>query len=129
MNVSDEIKKAIKYGIYLGSMSYEKEDKFLKDLNTFLIKKKHFCFYSEVTKTIMVSSDVEDLAEILVHRGTLKVAPMAPEGYFLIFMDVLEFISKKYKKEAGLIEDKKIPKQSRELQEDESTEDDGDMWL
>jgi len=125
MNISEEIKKAIKYGIFLGDISDDESDLFLRELNLFLIKKKNFCFFSNTTKAIIVSSDLEDLAEIFIHRGTLKVTPLAAEGYFKIFMDMLEFISKKHKKET---EDKAKVK-VKTTEEDESTEDDGDLWL
>jgi len=125
MNIGEEIKKAIKYGIFLGDISDDESDLFLRELNLFLIKKKNFCFFSDATKVIIVSSDLEDLAEIFIHRGTLKVTPLAAEGYFKIFMDMLEFISKKHKKET---EDKAKVK-VKTTEEDESTEDDGDLWL
>jgi len=120
MNINDEIKRAIKHGIYLGKMSEEEEATFLTGLNSFLILKKNFCFLTDSTGTIIASSDLEDLAEIFVHRGTLKIVPLTSEGYFKVFIDTLEFISKKYEQENI---------QLKKLDDDESTEDDGDLWL
>ena len=125
MNINDEIKRAIKHGIYLGKMTEKEEHKFLTELNSFLIIKKNFCFLTEATGTITVSSAVDDLAEIFIHRGTLKITPLASEGYFKVFMDTLEFISIKHKLEMSESEKKLIG----QLDDDESTEDDGDMWL
>jgi hypothetical protein len=126
MNINDEIKRAIKHGIYLGEMSDEKEQVFLTGLNSFLISKNNFCFLTESTGTIVVSSVSEDLAEIFIHRGTLKITPLAAEGYFKIFMDTLEFISKKYEQEPVNAKDKASDQSETD---DESTEDDGELWL
>ena len=125
MNINDEIKRAIKHGIYLGKMTEKEEHSLLTELNSFLIFKKNFCFLTEATGTITVSSAVDDLAEIFIHRGTLKITPLASEGYFKVFMDTLEFISIKHKLEMSESEKKLIG----QLDDDESTEDDGDMWL
>jgi hypothetical protein len=125
MNINDEIKKTIKHGIYLGRMSEKEEHSFLTELNSFLIVKKNFCFLTEVSGTIIVSTAVEDLAEIFIHRGTLKISPLAAEGYFKVFMDTLEFISVKYGQETDVLKEKS----ANEIDDDESTEDDGDMWL
>ena len=125
MNINDEIKRAIKHGIYLGKMAEKEEHSLLTELNSFLIFKKNFCFLTEATGTITVSSDVDDLAEIFIHRGTLKITPLASEGYFKVFMDTLEFISIKHKLEMSESEKKLIS----QLDDDESTEDDGDLWL
>lgn len=127
MNIGDEIKRAIKHGIYLGTLTDTEEHSFLTELNSFLILKKNFCFLIEITGTITVSSDVEDLAEIFIHRGTLKITPLASEGYFKVFMDTLEFISEKHKKEFKMLEERETPKPKDD--DDESTEDDGEMWL
>jgi hypothetical protein len=126
MNINDEIKRAIKHGIYLGQVSDEEEHIFLTGLNSFLISKNNFCFLTESTGTIIVSSVSEDLAEIFIHRGTLKITPLTSEGYFKIFMDTLEFISKKHEQETNNVKDK-VSDQSDI--DDESTEDDGEMWL
>jgi hypothetical protein len=125
MNINDEIKRAIKHGIYLGKMTEKEEHSLLTELNSFLIFKKNFCFLTEATGTITVSSAVDDLAEIFIHRGTLKITPLASEGYFKVFMDTLEFISIKHKLEMSESEKKLIG----QLDDDESTEDDGDLWL
>jgi len=125
MDVSEEIKKAIKHGIYLGRMSEKEEHLFLTELNSFLIVKKNFCFLTELSGTITVSSAVEDLAEVFIHRGTLKITPLASEGYFKVFMDTLEFISVKHKQEMDALE----KKNTNEIDDDESTEDDGELWL
>ena len=57
---------------------------------------------------------------MFVHSGTLKILPQASEGYFQVFMDVLEFLAKRY----GQTEE-----QEKKIDHDESTEDDGEMWL
>ena len=126
MNINNEIKRAIKHGIYLGKVSDEEEQIFLTGLNSFLISKNNFCFLTESTGTIVVYSVSEDLAEIFIHRGTLKITPLASEGYFKIFMDTLEFISKKHEQETDKVKDK-VSDQSDI--DDESTEDDGELWL
>ena len=126
MNISDEIKRAIKHGIYLGKMTEKEEHKLLTELNCFLIIKKNFCFLTEVSGTITVSTEYEDLAEIFIHRGTLKITPLSSEGYFKVFMDTLEFISNKHRQEVNVLEDKT---NNKSVDDDESTEDDGEMWL
>ena len=127
MNINDGIKRAIKHGIYLGKMTEKEEHSLLTELNSFLIFKKNFCFLTETSGTITVSSAVEDLVEIFIHRGTLKITPLMPEGYFKVFMDTLEFISVKYKLEMSESEKKLISQLDED--EDESTEDDGELWL
>lgn len=124
MNIKEEIKKAIKYGISLGSMEPEEQDDFLGDLFTFLIQKNNFCIFKDNNQTILITSDIEELAEIYIHAGTLKVTPLATEGYFKLFMDVLEFISTKHQKEI-----ESLKKEENKTEGDESTEDDGDLWL
>ena len=126
MNISDEIKRAIKHGIYLGKMTEKEEHKLLTELNSFLIIKKNFCFLTETSGTITVSTEYEDLAEIFIHRGTLKITPLSSEGYFKVFMDTLEFISNKHRQEMNVLEDKT---NNKSVDDDESTEDDGEMWL
>ena len=129
MNVKEEIRRAIKDGIYLGIMSDEEEEKFLKDLFHFLIDKKNFCTFNDRKLIISVSSVVEDLADIYIARDTLKIQPLAAEGYFQVFMDVLEFIAKKHREEVEAAAKNATAEEVDE--EDISTEedDDGDWWL
>lgn len=128
MNVKDEIRKAIKEGIYLGTMTDEEEERFIKQLFSFLLDKKNFCTLNDRRLIISVSSIVEDLADIYIARGTLMIQPLAAEGYFQVFMDVLEFVAKKHREEveAGI----GTPIEEVD-EEDISTEedDDGDWWL
>ena len=120
MNVKEEIQRAIKYGIYLGNFSTEEEKEFISELFSRLIDRKNFCILKDNDMTIVVTSYDDDLAEIFIHAGTLKIIPQSPEGYFQVFMDVLEFLADRYKKE------KEIEKPD---DDDESTEDDGELWL
>lgn len=122
MNVKEEVQRAIKHGIYIGVTTPKEELKYLNELLFFLNKKKNFSILEEEKRSIKVSSDYDDLADIYIHTGTLKIVPLASEGYFKVFMDVLEFISEKYKKEVLM-----IPRS--DLDDDESTEDDGELWL
>tara|TARA_Y100000592_G_C5478715_1_gene324036 strand:+ start:1257 stop:1625 length:369 start_codon:yes stop_codon:yes gene_type:complete len=122
MNVKEEIQRAIKHGIYVGTRTPKEEMKYLNELLVFLNKKKNFSILEEEKRSIKVSSDYEDLADIYIHVGTLKIVPLTSEGYFKVFMDVLEFISEKYKKEVL-----KLP--PIDPDDDESTEDDGELWL
>ena len=122
MNVKEEIQNAIRSGIYVGIKTPQEELIYLNELLVFLNKKKNFSILEEEKRSIKVSSDYDDLADIYIHAGTLKIVPLASEGYFKVFMDVLEFISEKYKKEVL-----KIP--LFDLDDDESTEDDGELWL
>ncbi len=119
MNIREEIQRAIKYGIYLGDLSYTEEKVFLSELFASLIAKKNFCILKDKDRTMVVSSVTEDLAEIFVHEGTLKIIPLSSEGYFKVFMDALEFIAERHKKEVESLKD---------LEEDESTEEE-DWWL
>ena len=64
-----------------------------------------------------------DIAEIFIHSGALRVLPFVSEGYFEIFMDVLEYAASRYKKEIDEL------KQSDVETSTDSTEDDGEMWL
>jgi len=122
MNVKEEIKKAIKHGIYLGNLSDAEQKKYLLELFSYLVEKNNFCFLTDNNQTVIVSSVDEEVAEIFVHAGTLKIIPQASDGYFQVFMDVLEFISAKHREEMKQLEKKTI-------NEDDSTEDDGEMWL
>ena len=122
MNVKEEIKKAIKHGIYLGNLSESEQKKYLLELFSYLVEKNNFCFLTDNNQTIIVSSVDEEVAEIFVHAGSLKIIPQASDGYFQVFMDVLEFISAKHREEMKQLEKKTI-------NEDDSTEDDGEMWL
>jgi hypothetical protein len=127
MNVKSEIRRAIKHGIHLG-LPPKEEGKFIHELLVFLIKKNNFCILDEKTKTITVSSLLEDLSDIYIHEGTLKIKPLAASGYFSVFMDVLEFVAKKHQAEIDRLEqDHDVGDESTE--DDEPTEDDGDWWL
>jgi|10_taG_2_1085330.scaffolds.fasta_scaffold80054_2 hypothetical protein len=123
MNVKQEIKRAIKYGIFLGDLEPEEQEEIFKDLFSFLIEKRNFCTLKDMDKTILVSSDIEELAEVFIHAGTLKVIPLSSDGYFKLFMDVLEFVADRHKKE---IESFKNIKDDSD--DDESTEEDFE-WL
>jgi hypothetical protein len=123
MNVKEEIKRAIKYGIFLGDLELEDEGEFLRELFSYLIERKNFCTMKDKDKTIAVSASFGELAEVFIHVGTLKVIPLSPDGYFKVFMDVLEFVAKKHEKE---IERLKDPPKIRD-DGDESTEE--DWWL
>ena len=125
MNVRDEIRKAIEHGIYLGQLTKEEEGEYLKELQTFLIRKGNFCIYHDPTHTIGVSSDFQNLASIFIDSNTLKITPLASEGYFKVFMDVLEFVANSHRENMKQIEQKSSSECS---QEDESTEED-DLWL
>mgnify|MGYP003113480515 CR=1 FL=1 len=125
MNVKEEIKRAIKHGIYMGEFSKDEERKFIGELFSFLISKNNFCLFKDNDRTIVVSSIEEDLAEVFIHAGTLKIVPQASEGYFKIFMDVLEFIANKHKEEMKQLSSP----EDEETEEDDSTEDDGEWWL
>tara|TARA_Y100001973_G_C5162150_1_gene314125 strand:- start:110 stop:475 length:366 start_codon:yes stop_codon:yes gene_type:complete len=121
MNVREEVKRAIKYGIYIQEFSLKEEKQFISELFKFLINKKNFCILRDDDRTIMVSSIEEELAEVFVHAGTLKIIPQSNEGYFEVFMDVLEFIANRHKEE--------MKKLSDVDDDDESTEEDGEIWL
>jgi len=129
MNVKEEIRRAIRDGIYLGIMSEEEEESLIKELFSFLIKKKNFCTFNERRLIITVSSIVEDLADIYISRNTLKIDPLAAEGYFQVFMDVLEFVAKKHREEMEAKDQENNTPPEDESTEDESTEDDGELWL
>ena len=118
MNVKDEVQRAIKYGIYLGKFNTKEEKEFILELFSHLIGRNNFCTLKDDDMTIVVTSYDDDLAEIFIHAGTLKITPQSPDGYFQVFMDVLEFLAKKYGEKKETIPD-----------EDISTEDDGEMWL
>jgi len=122
MNVKEEIQKAIKHGIYVGVNTPKEELKYLNELLVFLNKKRNFSILEEEKRSIKVSSDYDDLADVYIHAGTLKIIPLTSEGYFKVFMDVLEFISEKYKKEISNTS-------PLDPDDDESTEDDGELWL
>ena len=77
-------------------------------------------------RTIMVSSVEEDLAEIYIHAGTLRISPLASAGYFQVFMDVLGFLAEKHR---GEMEELENSEKKKEIGEDDSTEDDGEWWL
>ena len=124
MNVKEEIKAAIKNGIYMGFKDDEEEKIFFKALFSFLIKKKNFCIYKDNEQTIVVSSDVEDLCEIFIHAGTLKLVPFTSHGVFNVFMDMLEFIAKRHGEEITELE-KKV---NNDPDDDESTEEE-EWWL
>ena len=66
---------------------------------SFLVEKSNFCFLTDDNQTVVVSTVEEEVAEIFIHAGTLKIIPQASEGYFQVFMDVLEFVSSKHIKE------------------------------
>ena len=103
MNIKQEIKKAIKYGIHLGELGINEEGEFIKDLFDFLIEKKNFCTLKDNDRTIVASNDTEELAEIFIHVSTLKIIPLASDGYFKVFMDVLEFVANMHKKEMEMV--------------------------
>lgn len=126
MNVKDEIRRAIKNGIHLGDLTAEEEKKYIYELFSYLINKKNFCTFKDDNRTIVASSLDEDLAEIYIHAGTLRISPLASVGYFQVFMDVLGFLANKHKEEMKLLE---VKEQKKEIGEDDSTEDDGEWWL
>ena len=96
------------------------------ELFSALVAKKNFCTLRDNDKTIIVSTTEEDLAEAFIHEGTLKVIPLATEGYFQIFMDVLEFLADRHKREMQeTSEDNTI---NKFLDDDESTEEE-DWWV
>tara|TARA_R110000824_G_scaffold269567_1_gene458028 strand:- start:88 stop:483 length:396 start_codon:yes stop_codon:yes gene_type:complete len=131
VNVRDEIRKAIEHGIYLGDLGKEEVGEFLKELQTFLIKKGNFCIYNDPTHTIEISNDFRNLARIFIDDNTLRITPLAAEGYFKIFMDVLEFVAGLHREKIEEIEKMKQIEQKNLLdcsEEDESTEED-DLWL
>ena len=103
----------------MGNFNTEEEKEFIMELFSYLIEKKNFCILKDNDMTIVVTSYDDDLAEIFIHAGTLKIIPQSPEGYFQVFMDVLEFLADRYRKEK-LVE---------EPEDDDSTEDDGELWL
>ena len=129
MNVKEEIRRAIRDGIYLGIMTEEQEESVIRELFSFLIKKKNFCTFSEKRLVITVSSMIEDLADIYISRNTLKIEPLAAVGYFQVFMDVLEFIAKKHREEVEAKDQENKVFLDDDSTEDESTEDDGELWL
>jgi len=98
MNIKKEIKKAIRHGIYMGYDDEEEEQEFMNELFSFLINKKNFCTYKDNDKTIVVSSDSEDLGEIYIHSKTLKITPLTEVGFFKVFMDMLEFLLEQKRK-------------------------------
>ena len=120
MNVKEEIQRAIKYGIYLGKFNNKEEKEFIANLFSHLIEKNNFCTLQDDDTTIVITSYDGELAEVFVHSGTLKIIPQASEGYFQVFMDVLEYLAKTYGQEE---------KEEKKVEHDESTEDDGEMWL
>ena len=127
MNIQEEIKAAIKEGIYMDFKNQTEKEKFFKELFEFLIDKKNFCVFKDKGHTIVVSSDIEDICEIFIHVDTLKIVPFSSHGFFKIFMDMLEFIAKKYQKEqTGTTLKVPTPKPS-DPEGDESTEE--DLWL
>ncbi len=113
----------------MGFEDEEEEEDFLNELFAFLIKKKNFCTFKDNDKTIVVSSDVEDLGEIYIHAKTIKITPLAEQGFFKVFMDMLEFLSIRHK--ADLDKLKELQSQNEEdiSTEEDSESDDGELWL
>ena len=123
LNVKEELRRAIKYGIYLGDLNKHEEKSFISDLFKALVAKKNFCSLTDKDRTIIISSIDGELAEAFIHEGTLKVIPLAAEGYFQVFMDVLEFLAERHKEE--------LNEKAQDIGDDESTEEDedADWWL
>ena len=95
------------------------------ELLGFLIRKGNFCIIDEKKLTIMVSSLEGDLTNIVLKQGLLKINPLAAEGYFAVFMDVLEFVALKHKKD---LEELENLDQKEDVGSDDSTEEE-DLWL
>ncbi len=130
MNVKKEIKNAIRNGIYMGFENEEEEEDFMNELFAFLIKKKNFCTFKDNDKTIVVSSEVEDLGEIYIHAKTLKITPLAEQGFFKVFMDMLEFLSVRHKAELDKLKELESRKEEEDISTEEDTDsDDGEWWL
>ena len=95
MNVQEEINRVLRHGIALNTNTDEEDNVLRSQLFKFLIEKKNFCVLIEEEKTIVVSNNMEDVADIVLAAGTLIINPLAEEGFFKVFMDMIEFVAKK----------------------------------
>lgn len=121
MNVQKQIERVLQSGISIETNSEEEEDNYRQQLLEFLIKKNSFCLMNEEAKAITVSSHYHDIAEIVVVAGSVFITPLSDEGFFKVFMDMLEFIAKKGAEQLAL---EKIEKEKKYEIKDEDLE-----WL
>jgi len=94
MNVKEEIQNAIKNGIAIDTNNDREDDEYRQEMLEFLIRKGSFCIMLEEEKTIVVSSNIEDIADIIIFKSSVFINPLSADGFFKVFMDMLEFIAK-----------------------------------
>ena len=94
MNVKEEIQNVIKNGIAIDTNNDREDDEYRQEMLEFLIRKGNFCIMLEEEKTIVVSSNIEDIADIIIFKSSVFINPLSADGFFKVFMDMLEFIAK-----------------------------------
>ena len=115
------IKRALQHGFNLSDLPDYNPKEFKSGLYDYLVEEKYFV--TEEPGYIYVGHDIlEDVVEITFEHETMKVQPLAEEGFFEIFIHLFKYISLCSLKEAQDYADEETESYS----EEDSSEE---IWL
>lgn len=122
-NLKNILKRSVKNGFDLSFVQNYNEKKLLQGVYEFLVKNHYYCSMEDDVVYVGINV-VEDIAEITIQNGTMKVKPLIDRGFFEVLVSLFKYV-KHLSSFIEEVSEEDIPTET----DDEDEESSGEMWL